>query len=162
MARVFFITPQWHSMCVLRFWFLWEALSSPHKRRTTYEMEIRFSFVKGLNTKTLISLVAPILRSSHLLPTAARVQERKAWEVQKVLMHKMPPNRRGRNAFLLFYPHLCASSHCSAPWLFVHLSRDWKRKRRLLHKLCWNHAIVTTHHTLRYKTILVCEPEDPR
>lgn len=106
MARVFFITPQWHSMCVLRFWFLWEALSSPHKRRTTYEMEIRFSFVKGLNTKTLISLVAPILRSSHLLPTAARVQERKAWEVQKVLMHKMPPNRRGRNAFLLFFSSL--------------------------------------------------------
>lgn len=129
MARASFITPQWHGMYVLRFWLLWEALSSPHTERpTTYEMEIRFSFVKGLNTKTLISLMVPILRSSHLLPTTARVQERKAWEVREVLMHKMPPNRRGRNAFLLFFPHLRASSHCLAPRLFVHLSRDWERK----------------------------------
>ena len=126
MALVSFITPRWHGMCALRFWLFWEALSSPHKRPTTYEMKMQFCFVKGLNTKTLISLVVLVLRSSHFLPTAARV-ERKAREVRKVLMHKMPTKRRGRSALLLFSPHLRALSYCLPPKLFVHLPWDWKK-----------------------------------
>ena len=119
-------------MCALRFWLLWETLSSPHKRPTTYEMEIQFSFVKGLNTKTLRSLVhaggtCPSQQSFHRLPTAARVKQ-KAREAWKVLMHKMPTNRRG-GAPSCFFPSIVCPRLLLASQLkpFVLLSRDWEK-----------------------------------
>ena len=125
MALVSFFTPQWHGTCALRFWLLWEALSSPHKRPATNEMEMQFCFVKGLNTKHLyhwwfLSFVVVI---SFLRPRELNEELGK----YGVLLHKMLTKRRGRSAFLLFSPHLRALSYCLPPKFFVHLSSDWEK-----------------------------------
>ena len=68
MARVYFTMYVTHTsilVCVryAGFWLLWEASSSPSKLPATYEMEMQFCFVQGLNTKTLI--ITPVVLLLH-------------------------------------------------------------------------------------------------
>ena len=133
MALVSFFTPQWHGTCALRFWLLWEALSSQHKRPATNEMKMQFCFVKGLNTKTLISLMVLVLRSSHFLPTAARVK-RRASEVRSLIAQNAN-KKKGEERLLAFFPSLARPKLLLASQVFRSpLQR--LGKKRLLHKLC--------------------------